>query len=84
VSVRFAYGFLDFLFTYNLHQLCPFAPLPLQELHYYYGLMPHGFAGHFLPARRGRHLTYIKNWCAVHGSFVPYALAFHIGFSPSL
>jgi len=60
VSVRFAYGFLDFLFTYNLHQLCPFAPLPLQELHHYYGLMPHGFASHFLPARRGRHLTYIN------------------------
>jgi len=31
VSVRFAYGFLDFLFTYNLHQLCPFAPFPLFE-----------------------------------------------------
>ena len=28
--------------------------------HHYYGLLPHGLAGHFLPARRRCHFTYFN------------------------
>ena len=59
VLVRFAYGFLDRLVHMCLHRLCPFTPPPLQGFHHYYGLMPHGFAGHFLPARLVYYPTYI-------------------------
>ena len=63
----------------NPYWLCPFAPLPLQELHHYYGLMPRGLTGHFLPVRQGWHLTCTGMYrSAVHGSFVPYILALHL------
>jgi len=79
VFVRFAYGFLD-----RLVHMCPPQTMPLHStgitpFHHYYGLLPHGFAGHFLPARLGRYPTYIPNvesgmcrpWfpCSLHPSF---------------
>jgi len=82
VLVRFAYGFLDKLVKCSAYRLCPFAPPPLQGLHRYYGLMPHGFAGHFLPARLACYPPYTPSgvcrpWfpCSLHPSFTYVALA---------
>jgi len=87
VLVRFAYGFLDFLFTYNLYWLCPFAPpaLLLRGSSLLRADAP--WISRSFPtcaAEVSLHNCASKDWCAVHGSFVPYALAFHIGFSPFL
>jgi len=65
-----------------VYRLCPFDPLPLQELHHYYGLMSHGFASHFLPARLACYPTYAPSGvcrprfpCSLHSSFSYATLA---------
>lgn len=58
VSVRFAYGFLNKLRLHSIFvQTMPLGSTGLLDLlHCYYGLLPHGFTGHFLPVRGVRFL----------------------------
>ena len=58
VLVRFAYGFLNKLRLHSISvQTMPLrSPMLFTSDHHYYGLLSHGFTGHFLPVRRVRFL----------------------------
>ena len=75
VLVRFAYGFLNKLRLHSISvQTMPLrSPMLFTSDQHYYGLLSHGFTGHFLPVRGVRFLHVVS--LSERPSVVPLFLA---------